>query len=148
MNIQEIEQRFEEDYLLGCIKKSGRCDIYLMPIAWWILNYKKYDPQYNPNEWKDVFRDHIYNVTDNQIENFLRSVDEDKLNTEELVILADNMPLRYRHLFFYIDFDDKLFVNGFSDIEVESYLPDENWKGFFGVPIDYLPIDLKKLMRV
>lgn len=49
--MKNLKERLEDNYLLGGIKFKSKYNIYLMPIAWWILNYKKYDPDYNPDEW-------------------------------------------------------------------------------------------------
>lgn len=48
---------------------------------------------------------------------------------------------------FRLDFDKKMFVNGFTDMEVEEYLPDESWKGEFGTPVNYLPEEIKAILK-
>jgi hypothetical protein len=145
--MEDLKKRFENNYLLGCIKYLGRYELYLMPIAYWILNYKKYDPEYDPAKWESVFRDNILNVTDGEITGYLNSITGDKLNLEDMEsIMKDGSP-EYRQLYFFINFDNKKFVNGFYDIEVEEYLPDQNWDGESGNPIDYLPNELKRVVE-
>jgi hypothetical protein len=142
--MNDLKQRFENNYLLGCIRHKGEYSIYLMPIAWWILNYKKYDPTYNPADWKDVYRDNILNVSDGVVDDFMKSIEEDKVIFNEFGTTIDDIPIKYRHIHFFIDFDNKLFVNGFYDnIELEEYLPDRNWVGRIDDPNNYLPNDLK-----
>jgi hypothetical protein len=153
-------KKFEDNYLLGCIKYNDKHELYLMPIAWWILNYKKYDPDpklqsipyesgLEPSKPERVFRDNILNVTDDEIEAYLNSIKEDKLTMKDLQTII-NVPMEFRYIFFYIDFDCKVFTNGFFDIEVENYLPDQTWKGEAvepGEPVNYLPQVLKKIIE-
>lgn len=42
-------------------------------------------------------------------------------------------------IYFLIDLDDKLLISSFPDIGVETYLPNEKWRGVFDNPIKYLP---------
>lgn len=143
--MQELKRKFEDNYLLGCIKYNGKCSIYLMPIAWWILNYSKYDPTYNPKDWQNIFRDDILNVTDDKIEQFFKAIEGDKINLDEFKLVIDFIPVQYKRIHFFIDFDNKILINGFYDIEVEEYLPDTTWEGRFESPIKYLPKELKLL---
>ena len=129
-----IKQKSEEGYLLGYIKYKENCTSYFMPIAYWILNYEKYDPGYNPKDWKFIFRDNILIVKDHDIEKYLNTIEVDKISLEE-VKRHENI-----NAVFYIDFNIKLFVSSFSDIEVEEYLLDENWKGIYGNPQEYLSL--------
>lgn len=131
-----IDEKIKDNYLLGCIKYQSNFNFYLMPLAYWILNYSKYDPTYNPNDWGFVFRNNILNVDDLKIESFIKSIQIDKVDIESLNFKDYN----FDDIFlFFIDFDSKTFVSFFDDIEIEEYLPDENWKGKFENPINYLP---------
>lgn len=118
-----------------------------MPIAWWILNHKKYDPDYDPAKWESVFRDNILNVTDDKIEAYLSSIKEDKLNLKDTGSVIMKVPIELRQAYFFVDFDTKTFINGFFDIEVEEYLPDQHWKGEAGNPVNYFPGELKRIIE-
>lgn len=119
-----------------------------MPIAYWILNYEKYDPEHDPSEYKSVFRDNILNVTDDRIEDFFKAVANytlylnDEIKSEIKSILPE-----YKRIQFYIDLDKKIFISGFVDIEVEDYLPDPNWSGELGFPGEYVPIEIKSIFE-
>lgn len=80
----DIKQKFEEGYILGCIKHKEQCSLYLMPIAYWILNYKKYDPTYNPEDWEFVYRDNILIVSDENIDSYMKAIEIDKISPLEL----------------------------------------------------------------
>lgn len=129
----EIKKKLEEGYLLGGIKYKEKCNYYFMPIAYWILNYIKYDPSYNPAKWSFVFRDNILLVNDENIDDYLKAIEEDIIYLE-LLEEDDDIP----EFTFYVDFDSKIFVSSFPYVEIETYLPDENWKGVNDEPIKYL----------
>ena len=143
--MNSIKKRLDDNYLLGVIKHENISSIYLMPIAWWILNYGKYDPHYNPDLWEEVFRNHIYNVKDENIDLFLESIEGDKLSSNEIILAKTQYPNDLITLYFFIDLDKKIFINRFSDVELEEYLPDESWKGIFGNPSDYLTAELTSI---
>jgi hypothetical protein len=144
----DLMYRFENNYLLGCVKYKGKYNIYLMPIAWWILNYEKYDPGYNPTDWKDIFRDNILNVSEDAVEDFMKSIEADRIDLTELPMLVAKIPGKYMRLRFFIDFDLKLFVNGYYDnIAIEEYLPDESWRGRSDDPNSYLPKYLQDFFK-
>jgi len=140
--MQDIKNRLEDNALLGYMKFSELGSFYLMPIAYWILNYSKYDPTYNPKEWAFVFRNNILNVRAENTSDFFSSIEQDKIPFVELEEAIRNK-LEGIALSFYIDFDSKLFVSAFENIEVETYLPDDTWKGKFDNPLLYLPADVK-----
>ncbi len=147
--MKSLKERLIENYLLGCIKYKNRFDFYLMPIAWWILNYNKYDPSIlNSSERINNFRNGITIVTDQKKDSFINSINEDKISLQELeeITCLDNNE-NYEYLNFFIDFDKKEFINGFHDIEVEDYLPNETWVGRFDEPKKYLPSELQKLWQ-
>jgi hypothetical protein len=109
-----------------------------MPVAYWILNHLQYNPAYNPNDWEYIFRDNILNITDDQIDNFIKAIDEDRISDlEELKSISPQS--EYTYLYFFIDFDSKIFVSHFDDIEIEEYLPQDEWHGIFEYPINRIP---------
>jgi hypothetical protein len=134
-----VQQKIEENYIFGFIKYKADCSLYLMPIAYWILNYKKYDPSYNPDNWEFIFRDNILVVSDSNIDSFMNAIKVDKIQPDEF------SKSTYK-LTFFIDFDIKLFVSSFDDIEVEEYVPN-NWQGKYADPMVYLPIQCKMLIN-
>ncbi len=145
--MKSIKERLSENYIIGCIKYNGNYYFYLMPIAWWIINYEKYDPSIlNSKERISNFRNGVIVVADGQTDNFIKSIREDEISLQELkeIILFDGKG-NYDYLNFFIDFDKKEYINGFYDIEVEDYLPDETWTGKFDEPKKYLPDELQKL---
>jgi hypothetical protein len=48
---------------------------------------------------------------------------------------------------FVVDFDDRLFVNGWRELVIPFHkLIPEGWKGIKGYPYEYIPSDLKELL--
>lgn len=137
----KIQENIKNSYLFGCVKYKDKFSFYLMPIAYWVLNYAKYDPEYTPNDWEEgiAFRDDILNVDDSNIEPFIESIKVDKIDVDSVNFIDYN----FEDIFlFFVDFDSKTFISYFDDIEIEEYLPDEKWVGKFENPISYLPKEM------
>ena len=142
--VSDIKKRLEENYLPGFIKYGEAYNLYLMPLAYWILNYAKYDPSFDPKEDGSGFRNGILNVPDGNIPSFIESINGDLINVDDLIRESADYP-DSTNIHLFIDFDAKLFINGmFDNVEPEEYLPDDRWQGKLGYPLDYLPYDLKQ----
>jgi hypothetical protein len=139
-----IEKKIERDYLFGCIKYKGKYEIYLMPVAYWILNSLKYDPTYNPKEWEFVFRGNVLNVTDDNVADFVKAVAVDKIDLNIDVPHLQVLSKEHVQFYFFIDLDEKLLVSSFPEIEVEDYLPD-NWTGISDNPLRFVPKNIKDI---
>jgi hypothetical protein len=139
--MKDLREKIEQNYLLGYIKFNDVYSAYLMPIAWWILNYKKYYPDFDPSKYDAVFRDNILNVSDDQVANFIHAIRHNLVEIDEIKHLLDSDVT----INFFVDFDAKIYVNGlFDNIEVETYLPDEGWKGVEDFPVNYLSDDISR----
>lgn len=140
-----IQEKVDNSYLFGCIRYQNQFTCYLMPIAYWILNHKIYNPEYNPDEWEFVFRDNILNVDDEQIEGFLQSIKVDEVDIESINVSQYNL---IDIFLLYIDFDDKTLISFFDDVDIEEYLPNDKWTGIFDNPINYLPPEVLLKLRI
>lgn len=136
--MKSIQQRLDENYIPGCIKHQDQYQFYLMPIAWWILNYAKYSPSILQDISRQNFRNGALNVTDDKIHSFFTSVSEDQISIPEVKSMIENITEEYSAITFFIDFDKKEYISAF-DIEVETYLPDKTWMGKYGNPMEYIP---------
>lgn len=133
----DLKEKIEYGYLLGIIKYRDFFNFYLMPIAYWILNIQKYDPDYKPEDWSYIFRNNIENVVDQEIDNFIEAIKEDQFDPK--AFNREDLPV----INFYIDFDSKMLVSCYLYTEVERYLPNEDWKGIFDDPQKYLPVECR-----
>jgi len=139
----DLVKKLNADYLLGCIRYQNSYFLYAMPLGWWILNYDKYDPSFRSHADLASFRNGILNVIDSEVGNFLDTIECDKVTPGDFK-LAVNASAEERRLNFFIDFDGKLFINGyFENVEPEEYLPDTAWRGEIGYPIEFLPKALR-----
>lgn len=144
--MENIEEKFINGYQLGCIKYKGVYNTYLMPVAYWILNCVKYDPNYKPGDWDDVFRNHIYIVTDDSVDEYIKAIDEYLINIAELKKL--NFKDGEVSFVLYIDFDAKLLINWYLYTEIEDYLPNAEWIGKYENPINNLPLELRNELKL
>ncbi|MBS1605211.1 MAG: hypothetical protein JST42_21285 [Bacteroidetes bacterium] len=107
------------------------------------MNYDKYDPGFRFQAESSNFRNGVLNVTDSEIENFLMAIDNDKVGPRDFKLAVD-APAESKRLKFFVDFDGKLFINGYyENVEPEEYLPDPAWRGEMGYPIDFLPNEIR-----
>lgn len=137
--MKSIQQRLEENYIPGCIKHQDQYQFYLMPIAWWILNYAQYSPSIIQDISRQNFRNGALNVTDDKIDPFFSSILEDQISISEVRNMIENFKEEYPAITFFIDFDTKKYISAFDYIEAETYLPDTTWMGKYGNPTDYIP---------
>jgi hypothetical protein len=147
--MKSLEQRILENYILGSVKYKDNFYFYLMPVAWWILDYEKYSPSILNSKKRQIdFRNGVLTVTDNNIKLYLESIQKYGLSQKELHEIINVIDKKYpeegyAYLNFFMDFDKKEYINGFYDIVLEDYLPDESWKGTFDEPLKYLPPHLQ-----
>jgi hypothetical protein len=147
--MKTIIERLEQDFLLGFVKYNDTYELYLMPLGYWILNYKKYDPTYNPDDWEFIYRDSILNVTEHEIEAFMNAINQDRISLSELnKVLSANPERKFDYIYILIDFDQQLFVSAFPEVEIENYLPDNTWNGLFDSPISFLPEEITRQLNV
>lgn len=101
-----------------------------MPFIFWVLDTLKYDSVVMPGE---VFRGNVLVVSDENIPNFLRAIEQYEISQALL------RQKKLRDIKFYIDFDAKFFVSSYL-VEVEKYLPDNSWKSCFDYPKKYVSL--------
>jgi hypothetical protein len=131
---QTTSEKLDRNYLLGAIRFEGGYSFYLMPIAYWILNYGKYDRSFEARNRGLVFRGNIYNVDDKMIVTFLKAIGEDKISNEEARKLIEDGV----RMVFFVDFDSYLFIDGFREIILDDYMPNEKWQVKVDEPIKFM----------
>jgi len=76
-------------------------------------------------------------VGDNDIDNYLKAIEIDKIDLlASIEEILDDFCI-------FIDFDNKLFVSWFPEIEIEIHLPHAGWTGKYENPRLYLPSDCR-----
>jgi hypothetical protein len=130
MNQEKISELRQRDFLLGAIKLKGNITYYLSPIAYWIMDYKSYDPDYNPNEHSDIFRDNLLQVNTDNADLFLRAMQRDLVEIDTIKAFNVNNKEKTIKLQFLIDFDNSVFTSTFFDIDIHEYIS-KDWEGIF-----------------
>lgn len=132
-----IIERIKNDYLLGAVKLNGKVRYFLEPIAYWIMDYKSYDPEYRASENDTTpFRNNILTVDSSNAFEYIEALKEDEVSLTEIDSIKSQVDFEIP-VMFLVDFDSKQFVSNFEDIEIEIYIP-EGWSGIFDNPISYL----------
>ncbi len=133
-----IEEKTEQHYLLGYINHPNESFYCLAPIAYWIFNYSKFDPEDDQSDLS--FRNGIYDINDKNISSFIEEMKKDEIAKEEIINynIKHNGKLK---LLFYINTKEKLLVSSFYYSSIEEYIPDD-WKGVYGDPLLYVPKDI------
>jgi hypothetical protein len=141
----------ELDYV-GAVKFQGRWRIYYSVLAMWVLDYTKYDPDYDPEETIGRWRADLLVVDNNNAEQYCQAMNELSLEDFRRTLFEvpdkDGQSLYSKpSLDFVVDFDDRLFVNGWRELVIPFHkLIPEGWKGIKGYPYEYIPSDLKELL--
>ena len=129
------------DDIIGAVRLSSRWRFYAGTVAEWILDYRSYDPS-DPSKWEHPFRNGLLVVDSSNSEAFCQAMQAYQLSEDdirELVRLrgGNNFPLGV-----VVNFDEKLYVNGYSEIPLHEYVPD-GWIGVEGNPYDYVPAEVR-----
>ena len=116
---------------------NGTWKLFAGTIGEWILDYKTYDPQYDPSKWKHVYRNNLLSVNENNAQEFCDAMQEFEVTLEDVDISRKGNPLL--SISVLVDFDAKTYVNGYSDFLLEKYVP-LNWKVIVDDPLKFVPL--------
>jgi len=130
--------------LLGAIRYKSDWRFFLCTVAEWILDYASYDPGHNTFQSQFVFRNNLFTINEENFSDFLEAIQEYELCLSDVENLlkydgSNNWPLRI-----VIDFDEKLYVNGFPEIGIHKYIP-SNWRGLEDLPLNFVPDHIREL---
>jgi hypothetical protein len=130
-----------DDYM-GAIKIDSEWQFFYEMLSMWILDYKAYDPEYVPKS--GGWRENILKVDRDNAKEYCQA-----MKTKEIPVplIPNTMSSwgRQLRLTFVVNFDERLFINGWHDnIAIHEYVPD-GWKGIEDDPYSYIPQELKTL---
>ena len=137
MNIYDIDV----DDLIGAVHFAGKWRVYAGTQAEWILNYQAYDHS-DPAEWSEPFRGNLLLVDVYNADKFIQIMQPYELPSIDLAELvrqrgANNFPLSI-----VVDFDRRLYVNGYHEAMLQEYIP-PGWTGIEDNPFNFVPVELK-----
>jgi hypothetical protein len=144
------------DERLGLVIIEGNQRFFLEHDAWWILDYQRYSPSIIDSETRTTdFRNGILLVDENNAEKFLEVMKDSEVlakDVRRLILEARELMETDEDeeefvLMFLIDFDKKLYVNGFFDFLVQPYeeFVPKGWTGILDNPLKYVSDDIKSL---
>jgi len=140
------------DEWLGVVCYQGKYRFFLDHATYWVLDMATCSPSSLEGD-SSYYRNGIL-VVDENAEEFLEAMKEAEISLDDLCrlvnkqhqfTLADEDDDRGDlHLFFLINFDEKLYVSMFFDVTYEEYVP-KGWKGVFDDPLKYVPKEIQDI---
>jgi hypothetical protein len=142
MKLEDIDS----DDLIGAVKYKANWRFFICTVAEWILDYSTYDPSFSPSHSKVVFRNNLLKVDEVNVSQFLEAIQEYEISYSELEELIKKNNINDWPLQIVVDFDEMIYINGFSEIGLHEYIP-SHWRGFEGLPLEFVPENIKKLWK-
>lgn len=134
----------ETGKLIAAIKYSGRWYFLLGTIGELILDYKRYDPEYDPDKYTAIYRGNILTLDESNAGRFLEVMREYLLSLDQLLQYKKEFPGE-PVIDVLIDFDQKFYVNGYAELPLEKYVP-RGWRSVLAEPRNHLPPELVQLL--
>ncbi len=137
----------EIDYI-GAVRLQGRWRIYYSVLGMWILDYKQYRPSYDP-ESATGWRSNLLTIDASNADQYCQTMNELSVEAFRQTVYKlrgeEDKLIHFKpRIVFVVDFDKKLFVNGWweSAIPFHKLLP-EGWQGIEDDVYKYIPSELK-----
>ena len=132
--------KVHENQIIGAVRLNSEWRFYSGATGEWIMDYKSYDPSYDPEKWPNTFRNGILEVDVHNASEFCTAMKEYELTLDDVVeTMREDKDLSLSIL---MDFDRKLYVNGYYDMLLEEYVP-MGWVGISDDPTKFLSEDIK-----
>ena len=139
-------EEMDPNDLVGVVKFNGAWRFFGGTVAEWILDYASYDPGFDPSRHDTVFRSNLLTVDESHADQFLVAMAPYELDPSSLERFIRANGSRAWPLSVMVDFDDRLYVNGFAEISLQDYLP-PGWRGVEGSPLAYMPAEIRRIWR-
>jgi hypothetical protein len=139
-----LTERLEDGYVLGITHYNNSYRAYVAPSAWFVMDYKAYDPSITASQQRtNDFRNGVIVVDLDTADAYLSAMEPDLLPMDEL---RNALPANGDQLqpLFLIDFETRQYISWYFDIGYEDYIP-SGWKGVFDNPINYLPEPIRQI---
>ncbi len=139
-----IDLQIKDIEFPGVVKYESSYYYAIGILADWILDYRSYDPEYDPAEWsKKSARDDYPVISPVMGRTFLESIGLRKFGTDVIPgFLSANGSDRAFPLFF-VNFDDSEYISSYHDLPLEDYAG-KGWTSSYGDFFDALPDSIKK----
>jgi hypothetical protein len=132
-------QKMDPDDLVGAVCLDGSWQLFAGVIGEWVLDYQTYDPSYAAAPSRGDFRGGLLVVDVLAAQAFLNAMRPYELELDALrrffrenASAAGDWPLSVA-----LDFDRRVFVNGFGEVAAHRYVP-SGWQGIEDDPSRYV----------
>lgn len=134
----------QTDEYLGAVKRDSTWRFFYAEMSVWILDYESYDPDFkSSNEYP--WRAGLLTVDESNAEAFCDFLAARELSAEQLSQVAKEpyvirqWPSGPQFFTFVVNFDEKLFVNGWHEnIPIGDYVP-QGWTATEDNPDHFVP---------
>jgi hypothetical protein len=131
---------------IGLVCSAGVWRCFTGMLAEWILDYRAYDPSYDPTKWPDTPRNQLLQVGVDQAVEFQLIFEERELTKQGIQYILSTVGAPRAYPIAAVDFDTRRYVNGFYDLALEEYVP-AGWISVFDDPLQYVSEDLRILWK-
>lgn len=135
-------RRVSDDDLIGGVLIASKWRFYAGTVAEWILDYPRYDPSAVNHESFSQFRNGLAVVTNSNKHEYCYAMGPYELSLSDIDLLANSNVEYGCELSVIVDFDNNIYINGFSEIPMHQFVP-MGWRGYEGDPLSYLPENLR-----
>jgi hypothetical protein len=130
------------DFYVGAVKLHGVWRIFYGTLSEWILNYEDYAA---PEEDLEGWRNGLLNVDENNGEEFCKYMAANEVPLSDVGLLRGEGTEKQEPLTFVVNFDDKLFINGWMDmLPIHKWAP-SHWERKKTSPYSYVPDTIRSL---
>jgi hypothetical protein len=133
----------DTDEYIGAVKLNSEWRCFYDMLSMWILDYASYHPEYNPTP--GGWRAGLLQVDETNAQAFCNALADREILLEHIPRTVKRTSTGQQPLTFVINFDEKIFVNGWQDnIAIHEYAP-QGWTAVEDDPYQYIPPELKAL---
>lgn len=132
------------DDLIGAVHHQGNWRLFSGTVAEWILDYPRYDPGFKSVQGEAVFRNNLLRVDETNAAEFCEAMEPYELFAEDVRRLVETGEAVNWPLMVVINFDNKVFVNGFSEVPIHEYVP-AGWTAYEDIASEHVPESIRAL---
>jgi hypothetical protein len=131
------------DEYIGAVKLNSQWRFFYDILSMWILDYASYHPDYNPTP--QGWRANLLKVDEANAKEYCEALANHELFPEQIPWVEKESFSDQEGLTFVVNFDEKVFVNGWRDnIAIHEYAP-QGWTAFEDDPYEHIPPEFRSL---
>lgn len=133
------------DEYIGAVKLNSEWRFFREVMSMWILDYKSYDPEYDPlNSNSNGWRENLLAVDTQNAKEYCHAMKNKEIMLSQIPLTFTEFGSQAK-LTFVVNFDEKIFVSSLYDmLAVQRYVP-RGWKGLEDDSYQYIPAEFRSL---